>query len=48
MLAGAAAEDLLDLADAFAAPRATNFRAPPELLDTLLALDQARPDAPGG
>lgn len=42
MLADAAAGDLLDLAAAFAALRATNFHHPPDLLDALLAADRAR------
>ncbi len=42
VLVEAAGQDLLDLAAAFAALRATNFRHSPALLDALLAEDRAR------
>ncbi len=48
LLAEAAAEDRLDLPAAYDALRATNFRAPPEVLETPLARDRARRNAPGG
>ncbi|KAA5608642.1 DUF3368 domain-containing protein [Rhodovastum atsumiense] len=48
VLADAAAEGLLDLAAAFAALRATNFRHAPALLDALLAADRARRGEPEG
>jgi predicted nucleic acid-binding protein len=42
VLAGAASEGLLDLVEALAALRATNFRAPESLFELLLAEDRAR------